>query len=331
MATSATIRVLQDGRSTAKDWSLADLSDHPLPAGAYLWIDLVDPDRETIHHINRHFPLHRLAVEAVFEQRRRPGVSIYEQSVYVQMHHVQRRDQHIESEPIKIFLGSGYFITIRPNSAFPVERIIDRWDAAPDEWQAHASSLLYALADILVDQLARVTDELEDELRKEDRYGPRMGGASTPGSSVLESLYKITDQISDTYAIAMPLRETVQSLLGGGDLLGEHRGAEYFRDVYEHAVYISDRLENLQNLAQRIFDMVGALINLRLSDVSKQLTVVATIFLPLSFITGYFGQNFGFMVREVYSGGAFVLYGVVLPVTALIVILAVLIRVRAFR
>ena len=331
MATGEAIRVVQNGQAVVQKWALADVADHSVPEGAYLWIDLVDPDRDTVHRIKQHFSLHRLAVEAVFEHRKRPGVSIFERSAYVQLQHVSRQDSKVRSVPIKVFIGPGYFITIRPGYHFPVERILDRWDAAPDAWQMHTSSLLYALADVLVDDLARVTDELEDLLCSDDRYGIQMGRAGAPGSSVLESLYEITDQVSDAYAIALPLRDTIQSLLGDADVLGESSGAAYFRDVSDHAEYVADRLDNLQNLGQRIFDMAGALINLRLSDVSKQLTVVATIFLPLTFITGYFGQNFSHMVGAVNSQGAFIVYGIVLQVVSLVVILAVLFWLKAFR
>lgn len=331
MTNSTTIRLIENGRATVQDWTLADLADCDLQDGAYLWIDLIAPDRAAIDLVGKRFPLHRLAVNAVFEHRRRPGVSVYKNSTYVQLQHVQRKELRIEPVSIKVFLGRGFFITIRPEYAFPADRILDRWDAAPNEWQTHTSSLLYALTDILVDDLAAITDKLEAALRREDRYGQQLGRAGTPGSTVLESLYRLSDAVSEVYAIAMPLRDTMQSLLGDGDVLGEEDGTAYFRDVYDHAVFVADRLQSLQDLAQRIFDMAGALINLRLSDVSKQLTVVATIFLPLSFITGYFGQNFGYMVSGVRSDSAFIVYGIVLQVLTLVLIVFLLARLKIFQ
>ncbi|HYH11997.1 MAG TPA: CorA family divalent cation transporter [Thermomicrobiales bacterium] len=328
MTNSTTIRLIESGRATVQGWTLADLPEHDLPGGAYLWIDLVEPDRTAIDQICKRFPLHRLAVNAVFEHRRRPGVSVYKHSTYVQLQHALRREARIGSFPIKVFLGAGFFITIRPDYAFPVERILERWDAAPTAWQAHTSSLLYALTDILVDDLAAITDKLEAALRREDRYGQKAGRAGAPGSAMLESLYQVSDGVSEAYAIALPMRDTMQSLIGDGSIIEEDDGDAYFKDVYDHAVFVADRLDSLQDLAQRIFDMAGALINLRLSDISKQLTVVATIFLPLSFITGYFGQNFGFMVSGVRSDSAFVIYGIALQVLTVAVIVVLLARLK---
>lgn len=331
MTQRATIRLIENGQATIQPWTLADLQSCTIPDGAHLWIDLVGPDREGIRLITQRFPLHHLAVEAVFEHRRRPGVSIFDKSTYVNLQHVKRNGAEVSSVPIKVFLGSNFFITIRPDYPFPVERILGRWEAAPKDWQTYASSLLYALTDILVDDLSVVTDGLEEALQREDRYGSQAGRAGTPGSSVLERIYRLSDQVSDAYAIAMPLRDTMQALLGDGNILDETSAGTYFHDVYDHAVYVADRLENLQDLAQRIFDMAGALINLRLSDVSKQLTVVATIFLPLSFITGYFGQNFGYMMSGVRSGSAFVIYGIGLQILTLVVIVVLLARLKILR
>jgi magnesium transporter len=96
----------------------------------------------------------------------------------------------------------------------------------------------------------------------------------------------------------------------------------YFRDVYDHAIRISDQIDSYRDLLIGSRDAYLSVTSNRLNEISKQLTVVATIFLPLSFVVGFFGQNFGWMVRQINSAGDFWLIGGGSMVVSLVILVA---------
>jgi magnesium transporter len=120
-----------------------------------------------------------------------------------------------------------------------------------------------------------------------------------------------------------PQRDLFASLMGGvADLPGMSDDDErYFRDVYNHLIRISDLIDTYRDLLTSSMDVYLSTVSNRTNGVMKQLTIIATIFLPLSWITGFFGQNFGFEVRHIASWEAFLVYGIGFEVVALALLL----------
>ena len=116
-----------------------------------------------------------------------------------------------------------------------------------------------------------------------------------------------------------PQRDLFASLMGGVDQLPgmTEEDERYFRDVYDHLIRISDLIDTYRDLLTGAMDVYLSTVANRTNVVTKQLAIIATIFLPLSFITGFFGQNFGFMVRHIAGGPAFLGLGIVLELAAL--------------
>ena len=121
-----------------------------------------------------------------------------------------------------------------------------------------------------------------------------------------------------------PQRDAFASLVGGvTELPGLGQGDEhYFRDIYDHLIRISDLIDSYRDLLTSAMDVYLSTVSNRLNSVMKQLTVIATIFLPLTFITGFFGQNFGWMVRQIGSWETFVALGLGADLLALLLLLA---------
>jgi magnesium transporter len=120
-----------------------------------------------------------------------------------------------------------------------------------------------------------------------------------------------------------PQRDTFARLMGGiAQLPGlAEEDERYFRDIYDHLIRISDLIDSYRDLLTGAMDVYLSTVSNRLNSVMKQLTIIATIFLPLSWLTGFFGQNFGFEVRHIAGWEAFLLYGIGLEVVALALLL----------
>ncbi len=110
-----------------------------------------------------------------------------------------------------------------------------------------------------------------------------------------------------------PQRDTFATLMGGVDQLPglSEEDERYFRDIYDHLIRISDLIDSYRDLLSGAMDVYLSTVSNRLNSVMKQLTIIATIFLPLSWLTGFFGQNFGFQVRHITGWPAFVVFGIV--------------------
>src|SRR6202042_2770156 len=120
----------------------------------------------------------------------------------------------------------------------------------------------------------------------------------------------------DMRKVVAPERDMVASINAGvTDIPGMNEDAtRYFRDLYDHLIRVADMIDNYRDLLSSVMDTPLSTVSNRLNVVMKQLTIIATIFLPLSFITGFFGQNFGFLVQHIGSWQVFVIFGLGLNV-----------------
>jgi len=180
------------------------------------------------------------------------------------------------------------------------------------------------VVDRLVDDLVPALQQLDEQLDAiEERVFAR------PTHEQLEEIFRIKRQLIHLRRVIVPQRELLARVTGGVvELPGMTIEAErHFRDVYDQLVRLAEEIDGDRELANSAIDAYLSTASNRLNATTKQLTVIATIFLPLSFLTGFFGQNFTWMVDEVSSLHAFLLLGIGLEVLMVIALL-VLFRVR---
>jgi magnesium transporter len=169
------------------------------------------------------------------------------------------------------------------------------------------SLLLYRVVDGLVDSFFPILgafderiDELEDQIfaRADDQQ--------------LQEIFRMKRLLVGMRKAVTPQRDTFASLMGRiAQLPGlEDEDERYFRDIYDHLIRISDLIDSYRDVLTGTMDVYLSRVSNRLNSVMKQLTVIATIFLPVTFITGFFGQNFGWMVHHVGGPGTFAMFGI---------------------
>jgi magnesium transporter len=167
---------------------------------------------------------------------------------------------------------------------------------------------IYRVLDALTDSFFPVLDGVDDRI--DDLMDAML---LKPSQDQREELFHLRRRLIELRRIATPQRDI---LARGGDILGRLPGLEaddardWFRDVYDHLVRISELIDSYRDLLSGALDLYLSTVSNRLNAISKQLTVVATIFLPLTFVTGFFGQNFGTLVRHINTPWAFWGYGV---------------------
>jgi magnesium transporter len=241
-----------------------------------------------------------LAVEDAEHFGQRPKIDLYDGFTLIVVFGAIRSGELVE---VHCFYNENYLVTVHrhpcPDLAELASRLHQRRAQPPDHVM-----VLYSVIDKLVDGYFPVLADLDDRIDElEDDILER------PTDEQLGRLFDMKRSLIALRKVITPQRDMFASVLSGGDAIpGMTPDAErYFRDLYDHLIRISDLVDSYRDLLSGALDTHLSTVSNRLNVVMKQLTIIATIFLPMSFLTGFFGQNFGWMVDRL--GGAPVFYG----------------------
>jgi len=283
----------------------------------YFWLDLTDPGDEEVAALAEAFSFHPLALEDLAKRGQRPKLDDFGDYMFLVYYGaVEGKDGELELEEVHAFLSGGYIVTSHKRPSTVLEEARQRLDAQSPRSEQF---VVYRVLDGLTDSFFPVLERLDERLEALD--GEIF---DRPQPQQLEEITGLRRQLVRLRRVVTPQRDL---LARGVDDILEIPGLEadsrnYFRDVYDHAIRISDQIDSYRDLLAGTRDAYLSVVSNRLNQITKQLTVVATIFLPLSFIVGFFGQNFKWMVTNIDSATAFFALGIgslVLSVAGLLV------------
>lgn len=259
--------------------------------GRRLWVDLRGlADLDLLQAVAEEFEIHPLALEDVVNVPQRPKEVHYasNQQIVLQMlvpHHVKQFEQ------LSLFVGEGWVVTIQ-------ERYEDDFDGVrqrlrvPNGRLAESNSgyLAYALLDAVVDAyfphletLQRSLEALENEVFEE------------PDGESLERIHALRGALLELRRAAWPQREVVQSLLRDDSRFFDQTTQVYLRDTYDHAIEILDQIDSSRDAVTNLTHIHLSMVGQRTNDVMRWLTVMASLFIPLTFLVGVYGMNFQYM------------------------------------
>jgi magnesium transporter len=282
----------------------------------FFWLDLTDPGVAESRQLAELFGFHPLALEDMLKRDQRPKLEDYEDNMFLVYYGAGRKEGKVRLEEVHAFLSGGYMVTSHRYPCPALEEVrarLSKQDPRSEQF------VVYRVLDGLTDSFFPVLDRLDDDIeRLEDEIFDR----SDPGQ--LERITKLRRELVELRRVVAPQRDL---LARGIDEIAEIPGLEadsrtYFRDVYDHAIRIADQIDSYRDLVAGARDAYLSVVSNRLNQITKQLTVVATIFLPLSFLVGFFGQNFKWLVVNIDSAAAFWVLGMgslVLSVVALLI------------
>jgi magnesium transporter len=202
--------------------------------------------------------------------------------------------------------------------AYPLEEIQKRWHNQRDGWRVDSGALLYEILDTIVDGYTPVSEFYEREV---EELETDLLGAREPTNRVLLDIFQMRKDVLRFRRAVVPMREVLTPIIRGDIKLFEADEIPYYRDVYDHTVHVIEQLDAARDLVQSAIDIQISISTNRQNEVAKQLTIIATIFLPLTFLTGFFGQNFGFLTERITSEAAFWWLGIGLEILAFGVLL----------
>jgi magnesium transporter len=280
-----------------------------LDSGELLWLDLYRPGEAELAMLGELFGIHPLAAEDAAHFGQRPKLEEYDDFTQLVAYGAQAMGEGMVE--VHCFYSERYLVTVRrddcPVFAVVRDRVQRRVGPIP------RLLLLHHLLDELVDSFFPVLssfddriDELQDEI------------FAKPTDEQLSELFTMKRWLIGVRKVVTPQRDLAAALVAGvTELPGMTQDIErYFRDLYDHLIRISDLVDSYRDLLTGSMDAYLSTVSNRLNAVMKQLTVIATIFLPLAFLTGFFGQNFAWMIRQLTSLSAFLWVGLGVEVAA---------------
>lgn len=290
-AAETTIRLTDYGPddATAHDnVSDADVVAHTM-VGKVTWIDVVGlSDVSAIQKIARHFGLHVLAIEDVVNVHQRPKVEMYGDDILFLVVRTLEASSTLVTGQISFFLGRNFVITFqeRANPCLDVirERILTGRGRIR---QNGADYLLYALLDAAIDAYFPALESFGERLDALDDRITRKQEAV-----LIERIHTVRTELLGIRRAVWPLRDAINVMIrDSGDLIDDATDL-YLRDCYDHTVQIIDVIETDRELCADLRDYYLSVISNRMNEIMKVLTLIATLFIPLTFITGLYGMNF---------------------------------------
>jgi magnesium transporter len=294
------------GYLIAKDGSAATTDSQTvrrlLDKGELLWLDLHRPDADELGLLTTVFGIHQLAVEDAEQFGQRPKLEDYDDFTQLIAYGVEDAGDSLVE--VHCFYSERYLVTVRRGDCAAFAEVRARLVHRPKP--ISRLLLLHHILDGLTDGFFPVlsmfddrVDQLQDEI------------FAKPTDEQLSELFTRKRWLIGVRKVITPQRDLVASLVSGvTDLPGMTREIErYFRDLYDHLIRISDLVDSYRDLLTGSMDAYLSTVSNRLNVVMKQLTVIATIFLPLSFLTGFFGQNFAWLIQRIGGLPAFLVIG----------------------
>jgi magnesium transporter len=282
-----------------------------LASGSFFWLDVHQPTEDDFAVLRDVFHFHPLALEDSEHFGQRAKLDDYDDFVFLVVYGaVPDEDRLVE---VHCFYSERFLVTIHRDEA-PAFTELRRRYLKRKEPIDEPALLLYRIIDSLVDSFFPILADFDDRI--DELENQTFLNAS---DKQLQEIFAMKRLLVGMRKAVTPERDMFASLVGGvAELPGMTPDTErYFRDIYDHLIRISDLIDSYRDLLTSSMDVFLSTVSNRLNGVMKQLAVIATIFLPLTFITGFFGQNFGWMVDHIGGWPAFVGLGIGIEVVAI--------------
>ena len=256
-----------------------------------LWLDLDEPMSPALDELAARYGFHELAVEDCRNKQQLAKVDYYDgySFIIINSTHYTQRPCEVKLKELDVFLGPDYIVSVHNGPSQSVTEIVQKLGANANRFD-RPDEVLHALIDIVVDRylptlesIGDTIDIVEDEL------------LIHPDVKLLETIFDLKRSLLQFRRAVSAQRELLNVIVRDDTALIQKEMRIYFRDVYDHAVRALDLVETYRDLMTGALDIYLTQMANRTNDIVKALTILATIMLPLTLVTGYFGMNFEYM------------------------------------
>ncbi|WP_431029283.1 magnesium/cobalt transporter CorA [Lysinibacillus sp. LZ02] len=278
----------------------------------WIWVDFNAPTDEEIRHLADTFHFHPLAIEDCVYRLQRPKLDYYDNHTFYVTHIVREENKEVIKEELDFFVGEKFVVTFHRKPSNEVTQVRDRLFAQKnlDKWDTFY--VFYQILDKIVDNYFPLIYKIEDELDKIEH------------NTQNKSMNNLMTQLFDTRYMLLNLRHTVNPMrdllyrmLNSQHLIEIKNRREYFSDIYDHLLKLSEMVMSNRELTADIRDSYLSLNSHQTNNVMKVLTIITSIFAPLTFIAGIYGMNFENIPELTWKYGYFLSLGIMLVIGVL--------------
>lgn len=279
-------------------------------------------DLEFMKKIGDIFDLHPLLLEDILNSEHRPKLEEYENNIHFTFKQLEWNSEknEIEDEQLSLIIGHGFVISFQERKGDIFEPIRERIRNGKGRIRKMGSDYLaYALTDVTVDHYFLIIEQIEEQIEKLE-----VTILQETNEGHIRKIQKLKKDLLFLRKSIIPLREAISNLEKIGSEFIEEKTTYFLKDVYDHTLHITDEIESYREMLNTLMELHLSGMNDRLNKVMKVLTVISTIFIPLTFIVGVYGMNFKIMPELQWEYGYLAVW--ILMITTVFVMLFILRR-----
>jgi magnesium transporter len=272
---------------------------------------------DIIEKVGQHFNIHPLVLEDIVNTGQRPKTEEFEDLIFVvlKMLHYNENLEKITSEQFSLVLGPNFLISFQEIQGDVFKTVRERIRKPKTRIRkAGCDYLAYALIDAIVDNYFLILEKLGDKIEtlEEDLL-------ENPGPETLQTIHDMKREMIYLRKQIWPIREMINSLVKGESSLINESTSLFFRDIYDHTIQIIDTIESYRDILAGMLDIYLSTLSNKMNEVMKVLTIIATIFIPITFVAGIYGMNFKFMPELEWRWGYVMVWAIIVVVAGIMI------------
>jgi magnesium transporter len=271
------------------------------------WLDVTGVnDPAAIRELGETFGLHPLALEDVLNSGQRPKIDFHDKHSFLILNLPHLVDDEIVLEQVSLFVGEGHLLSFCSGDGKAFEPVRERLRQGFGRIRSRGVGyLLYTLVDVVIDSAFPLLEDLGERIEDlEDRV------LENPDKTILTTLHQLKRDLLLLRRALWPQREVISRMIQHDAELVDETMRPYFSDCYDHAVQVIDLIETYREMLSGMLDIYLSSLSNRMNDIMRVLTVIATIFIPLTFIVGVYGMNFDNIPETHWHYGYFIVWGI---------------------
>jgi magnesium transporter len=301
-----TIAVTEDLR-LLRDAPLSRLSGSDIK---WFWVDFESPTEDEALLLSTHFHFHPLAIEDCLHLLQRPKLDYYEGYDFFVLHTLNQKT--LAPEELDIFLGHNFIVSFHSLQSLEVEMVRQRLYSDESSLDRGSKYVFYQLMDKIVDEYFPSIYQIEDNLNELE--------TKEAEDNLIEEVYGIRSQLLKLRRTVFPMRELMYRILNSERVIIPKDDRVYFMDIYDHLLKLSEMIESNREMTADIRDSYISINSNRMNEIMKTLTVMTSVFIPLTFIASIYGMNFENMPELSYRYGYYVVLTVMFIVGSFMII-----------
>ncbi|OBZ07542.1 magnesium and cobalt transport protein CorA [Bacillus sp. FJAT-27264] len=278
---------------------------------AWIWVDFATPTTEETSLLDTYFHFHPLAIEDCMHVLQRPKLDYYENAQFFVLHALNERT--LEAEEVDLFLSKNFLVSYHHQEKTEMN---EAWEQVKQEihsrkgWSGGPMAAAYTVMDKLVDKYFPSLYSIEDELADLESMGSKESV-----EELMSQVFDVRGRLLKLRRTIVPMRDLMYRILNSQHVQSNGEERIYFGDIYDHLLKLTDMIEVDREMTADLRDSYISLNSNRMNSIMKTLTVITTIFMPLTLIAGIYGMNFKIMPELEWNFGYFAVLLVMVVLT----------------